>query len=110
MTDAPEAVTPPVDVAAQHARYDRHADDRVRLFEAVAAVLPRGATVLYPGSFIDIGPSVWFDRVTYVDTDRWLPAAPAAPGSPGSPGSARSASAASAPVHLHSTRARSMLA
>ena len=59
-----------VDAAEQHARYDRHADDRVRLFEAVAAVLPRSARVLYPGSFIDIGPSVWFDRVAYVDIDR----------------------------------------
>ena len=70
VTGAPNAVTPPVDVAAQHARYDRHPDDRVRLFETVAAVLPRSAAVLYPGSFIDIGPSVWFDHVTYVDTDR----------------------------------------
>lgn len=70
MTDAPETATTPVDVAAQHARYDRHADDRVRLFEAVTSVLPRSATVLYAGSFIDIGPSVWFDRVSYVDTDR----------------------------------------
>ena len=60
----------PVDVAAFHARYDRHPDDRVRLFKAVTALLPRSAAVLYPGSFVDIGPSVWFDHVTYVDTDR----------------------------------------
>ena len=70
MTGAPNAVPPPVDVAAQHASYDRHPDDRVRLFEAVAAVLPTSTAVLYPGSFIDIGPSVWFDQVTYVDSDR----------------------------------------
>ena len=31
MTDAPETAAPPADVAAQRARYDRHADDRVRL-------------------------------------------------------------------------------
>lgn len=64
------AVTAADDVAAFHARYDRHPDDRVRLFEAVAALLPISAKALYPGSFIDIGPSVWFDDVTYVDTDR----------------------------------------
>lgn len=42
----------------------------MRLFAAAAAVLPGSATVLYPGSFVDIGPSVWFDDVAYVDTDR----------------------------------------
>ncbi len=40
----------------------------MRRFAAVAAVVPGCATVLYPGSFIDIGPSIWFDDVTYVDT------------------------------------------
>lgn len=42
----------------------------MRLFAAAAAVLPGSAKVLYPGSFVDIGPSVWFDDVAYVDTDR----------------------------------------
>ena len=37
----------PVDVAAFHARYDRHPDDRVRLFKAVTTLLPRRAKVLY---------------------------------------------------------------
>ena len=64
------AKSEPMNAAAFHARYDRHPDDRVRLFAAVAAVLPGSAAVLYPGSFVDVGPSVWFDDVTYVDTDR----------------------------------------
>lgn len=63
-------MTAPAGAAAFHARYDRHPGDRVRLFAAVAAVLPGSAAVLYPGSFVDVGPSVWFDDVTYVDTDR----------------------------------------
>lgn len=63
-------MTAPAGAAAFHARYDRHPGDRVQLFAAVAAVLPGSAAVLYPGSFVDVGPSVWFDDVTYVDTDR----------------------------------------
>lgn len=48
---------------------DRHEGDRHRLFAAVAdAVSAR--TVLYPGSFVDIAPSVVWPLVTYVDTDR----------------------------------------
>lgn len=60
----------PNNVAAFHAEYDIHPDDRVRLFGAVAGIVPRTARVLYPGSYVDIAPSVWFDDVTYVDTDK----------------------------------------
>ena len=49
MTDAPETATPPVDVAAQHARYDRHADDRVRLAELAVGALARYAGSAYAG-------------------------------------------------------------
>jgi hypothetical protein len=59
------------DVAAFHADYDgRHPGDHVRLFAAVARAIGP-ARVLYPGSYVDIAPSVLFDDVTYVDTDRW---------------------------------------
>lgn len=59
----------PMDVAAFHADFDRHPDDRIRLFAAVAAIVqPR--VVLYPGSYVDIAPSVHFPDVVYVDTDR----------------------------------------
>lgn len=60
----------PGNVAEFHADYDKHPDDRIRLFRAVADTVPRGARVLYPGSYVDIAPSVWFDDVTYVDTDK----------------------------------------
>lgn len=60
----------PTDVAAFHADYDRHPGDRVRLFAAVAAAIPTAAAVLYPGSYVDLAPSVWFDDVTYVDMDK----------------------------------------
>ena len=63
-------MTSPADVAAFHAEYDRHTDDRIRLFRAVAAHIPRTEPVLYPGSYVDIAPSVWFDEVTYVDLDK----------------------------------------
>ncbi len=66
-------MTSPTDVAAFHAEYDRHPDDRVHLFGAVAELLPDGVKVLYPGSYVDIGPSVWFDDVTYVDVDKRAP-------------------------------------
>ena len=49
MTDAPETAPPPVDVAAQHARYDRHADDRVRLAGLAAGALARRAGPAYAG-------------------------------------------------------------
>ena len=65
-------MTSPTDVATFHAEFDRHPGDRVRLFEAVANAVPEGAAarVLYAGSYIDIGPSIWFDSVTYVDVDK----------------------------------------
>lgn len=62
-------MTSPRDVAQFHAEYDRHTDDRVRLFRAIADAVSPTARVLYPGSYIDIAPSVWFDDVAYVDTD-----------------------------------------
>lgn len=63
-------MTSPSDTARFHAEYDQHPDDRVRLFGAIATMLPHSTKVLYPGSYIDIGPSVWFDDVVYVDEDR----------------------------------------
>lgn len=63
-------MTSPADVARFHAEFDRHPDDRVHLFGAIAELVPPTASVLYPGSYIDIGPSVWFDDVTYVDVDK----------------------------------------
>lgn len=62
-------MTTATDVAAFHADYDdRHPGDHVRLFAAVAEMIGP-ARVLYPGSYVDIAPSVLFDDVTYVDTD-----------------------------------------
>ena len=58
-----------MDVAAFHAKYDTHSDDRLHLFAAIADHHVSGA-VLYPGSYVDIAPSVYFDDVTYVDMDR----------------------------------------
>lgn len=63
-------MTSPRDVAAFHAEYDQHRDDRVRLFRTIADVVTPSTRVLYPGSYVDIAPSVWFDDVTYVDTDK----------------------------------------
>lgn len=63
-------MTTPSDVAAFHADYDgRHPGDHVRLFASVAEGIGP-SRVLYPGSYVDIAPSVLFDDVTYVDTDR----------------------------------------
>lgn len=59
-----------MDVARFHADYDRHPGDRIRLFSAVAELTATDTPVLYPGSYIDIGPSVLFDDVMYVDEDR----------------------------------------
>ena len=58
-----------MDVQKSYAAYDYHPGDRIRLFEAVAKHVDSGP-VLYPGSYIDIAPSVFFDEVTYVDMDR----------------------------------------
>jgi len=63
----------PNDVARFHADYDAHTDDRVRLFHALVDTLTPEARVLYPGSYVDIAPSVWFDDVTYVDNDKRFP-------------------------------------
>ena len=63
-------MTAPGDVAQFHAEYDIHPGDRIGLFGAVAGVVPSDARVLYPGSYVDIAPSVWFDDVTSVDTDK----------------------------------------
>lgn len=52
---------------------DRHVGDRWRLFQAVGEAV-EAASVLYPGSFVDISPSFVFPRVTYVDSDRRTPA------------------------------------
>ena len=60
----------PSKVAEFHADYDRHPDDRVRLFRAIADFVPDEVRALYPGSYVDIAPSVWFDDVTYVDLDK----------------------------------------
>jgi len=47
---------------------DRHDGGRQRLFETVRSFRPAGAA-LYPGSYVDIAPSLVFPRVTYVDVD-----------------------------------------
>jgi len=58
-----------IDVAEFHRKFDRHPDDRLRLFAIIADWLP-AERVLYPGSYVDIAPSVFYDDVTYVDIDR----------------------------------------
>ena len=50
-------------------KQDQHEGDRWRLFRAVADHAPAGR-VLYPGSYVDIGPSFVFPSVTYVDVDK----------------------------------------
>ena len=60
----------PNDVAKFHAEYDVHPDDRLGLFGAVEDFTGPAARVLYPGSYVDIAPSVWFDHVTYIDVDK----------------------------------------
>lgn len=62
-------MTSPRDVARFHAEFDRHPDDRIRLFEAVGGVVDP-ESVLYAGSYVDIAPSVVFDDVEYVDIDK----------------------------------------
>jgi len=51
---------------------NRHDGDRMRLFAAVGEATD-AETVLYPGSFVDVAPSIVFPSVTYVDTDRRTP-------------------------------------
>lgn len=48
---------------------DRHKGDRKRLFAAVESAVG-GSSVLYPGSYVDIAPSLVFPSVIYVDLDR----------------------------------------
>ncbi len=62
-------MTSPNRVADFYAEYDRHPGDRVRLFAAIANHLD-AVQVLYPGSYVDIAPSVWFETVVYADLDR----------------------------------------
>jgi len=50
-------------------KQDRLVGDRRGLFAAVADVLDV-KTVLYPGSYVDIAPSLIWPSVTYVDVDR----------------------------------------
>ena len=50
-------------------KQDQHGGDRHRLFTAVAEALDV-ATVLYPGSYVDLAPSFVWPSVTYVDVDR----------------------------------------
>ncbi|MFN3255605.1 MAG: hypothetical protein ACE37B_07910 [Ilumatobacter sp.] len=58
------------DAAQFYADYGaRHPEDRSRLFEAVSQAVDADR-VLYPGCYIDIAPSIHFDDVTYIDTDR----------------------------------------
>lgn len=54
------------------ANQNRHDGDRLRLFATVRAAVG-GDAVLYPGSFVDVAPSMVFPVVTYVDTDRRTP-------------------------------------
>lgn len=51
---------------------DRHVGDRQRLFHTVARSIDANK-VLYPGSYVDIAPSMVFDDVTYVDSDKRFP-------------------------------------
>ncbi|TFH20289.1 MAG: hypothetical protein E4H05_02675 [Acidimicrobiales bacterium] len=50
-------------------KQDQHVGDRHRLFTAIADALDV-ATVLYPGSYVDLAPSFVWPSVTYVDIDR----------------------------------------
>jgi hypothetical protein len=54
--------------ATMWAEQDRNDGGRQRLFDAVNAFRPAGS-VLYPGSYVDIAPSLVFPRVTYIDLD-----------------------------------------
>ena len=50
------------------AKQDHHEGDRLRLFTAVSKWIDV-RTVLYPGSWVDVAPSIVWPEVTYVDTD-----------------------------------------
>ena len=50
-------------------KQDQHGGDRHRLFRAVAEAVDV-ATVLYPGSYVDLAPSFVWPSVTYVDIDQ----------------------------------------
>lgn len=50
------------------AKQDQHPGDRFRLFSAIADAFDL-ETVLYPGSFVDVAPSFFFNAVCYVDSD-----------------------------------------
>ena len=50
-------------------KQDRHEGDRYRLFSAVDEAVDI-ATVLYPGSFVDLAASFVWPSVTYVDIDQ----------------------------------------
>lgn len=50
------------------AEQDRHRGDRWRLFRAVSRAI-EAERVLYPGSYVDLAPSLVFPSVTYIDTD-----------------------------------------
>jgi hypothetical protein len=52
---------------------DRNQGDRRLFFRSIAEALPV-RSVLYPGSYVDIGPSFVFPSITYVDSDRRAPA------------------------------------
>ncbi len=65
-TSNPVAV---IDVASVYSDFARHHGDRAPLFEALCRHI-EPESVLYPGSNVDIAPSVAFDRVTYVDSDK----------------------------------------
>lgn len=54
------------------AKQNQHDGDRWRLFQAAGNEVA-AATVLYPGSYVDIAPSFVFPSVTYVDSDRRAP-------------------------------------
>jgi hypothetical protein len=50
------------------AKQNQHEDDRLRLFRAIGRIV-EATSVLYPGSYVDIAPSMAFASVTYVDVD-----------------------------------------
>lgn len=50
-------------------KQDAHKGDRKRLFTTVRAAIGEGS-VLYPGSYVDVGASMAFSSVTYVDLDK----------------------------------------
>ena len=58
-----------MDANSFYREFDKHPGDRIRLFGALAEFLPADA-VMYPGSYVDVAPSVFFGDVTYVDMDK----------------------------------------